>query len=186
MINIVNNIFQVDSLSGPGVSMSKVLLIFYLLIANNFTGNLVSKQFKRYFQENRLAQHMIALLSLLVLITSVGGVVDTKTAVIYTVVGYIWFLFTTKLDIHWNMVIVMILLAGYLLENSLSNRERMMKNDKALSDKNREDIVARDNKMKMLIVGGAMIITILGTFLYSNKKHVQYGGGYDPITYLLY
>lgn len=180
------NIFQIDNMTGSGVSLSKVLLIFYLLIATNFTNNLVSKQFKSFFEENRLAQHCIAITSLLVLITSVGGVVDTKKAIIYTILGYIWFLLTTKLDIHWNMIIVLILLAGYLFENNLDNKEKLMTDDKALTPEEKEKLINKDNKIKALIVGGAMIITLLGTFLYSNKKHVQYGGGYDPITFLLY
>ena len=104
----MTNILNIDNLTGPNTSMVKVLLIFYLLITTNFTDNLVSKQLKTFFEDNRLGQHVIAIIALLVLITSVGGVVDNRKAIVYTLVGYTWFIFTTKLDIHWNMIIIMI------------------------------------------------------------------------------
>ena len=185
-MNDNNHIFQIDSMSGPGVSLSKVLLVFYLLITTNFTNNLVSKQLKSFFEENRLAQHTIAIIALLVLITSIGGIVDTKKAVIYTIIGYVWFLFTTKLDIHWNIVIILILLSGYLFENNLDNKVKLMDGDKVLTDEEKVQLNHYNNKVKMFIVGGAMSVTIIGTLMYSNKKHVQYGGGYDPLTFLLY
>jgi hypothetical protein len=185
-MNDYNNIFKIDSMSGPGVSLSKVLLVFYLLITTNFTNNFVSKQLKSFFEENRLAQHTIAIISLLVLITSIGGVVDTKNAVMYTIIGYVWFLFTTKLDIHWNIAIILILLSGYLFENNLDNKAKLLDGDKVLTDDEKKGINNYNNKVKMFIVGGAMTVTIIGTLLYSNKKQVQYGGGYDPLTFLLY
>lgn len=182
----ISNMFQIDNVSGSGSSLSKVLLIFYLIVASNFTDNLVSKQFKKFFQENRLGQHTIALLTLMVLVTSVGGVVSTRKAVIYSIIGYVWFLFTTKLDIQWNMVILLILLAGYLFENSLENREKLMQRDKILTDEDKKVLVNNDRRLKMYIVMAAMAVTVVGTFMYVDKKHVQYGGGYDPIRFLLY
>lgn len=182
----MNNILQINSLAGPAASLSKVLLIFYLVIAGNFTGNLVSKQLKTFFEENRMAQHTIALITLLVLIMSTGGVVDTKTALIYTIIGYVWFIFTTKLDVQWNMVIILILVVGYLYENSIDNKEKLMDDDKSLGDSDRKIIVQRDSSIKSYIVISALAVTVIGTIMYSNKKQVQYGGGYNWLTYMLY
>jgi hypothetical protein len=182
----LNNILQIESLTGPGTSLSKVLLIFYLAIAGNFTSNLLSKQLRNFFEENRIAQHMIALITLLVLVIAVGGIIDTKVAIIYTIVGYIWFIFTTKLDIQWNIIIILILLIGYLYENSLDNKEKLMASDNALTNDDKRAVISRDNSMKSYIVLAAMAVTIVGTFMYSTKKHVQYGGGYNWLTYMLY
>ena len=182
----INNILQIESLTGPTTSLSKVLLIFYLAIAGNFTSNLLSKQLKSFFEENRIAQHIIALITLLVLVTAVGGIVDTKVAIIYTVVGYIWFIFTTKLDIQWNIVIILILLIGYLYENTIDNKEKLMETDNALTRDDKNAVISRNNSTKSYIVVAAMAVTVVGTFMYSTKKHVQYGGGYNWLTYMLY
>jgi len=182
----MSNILNIDNLTGSNTSMTKVLLIFYLLITTNFTDKLVSKQLKSFFEDNRIGQHIIAIIALLVLITSVGEIVDTRKAVIYTIFGYLWFIFTTKLDIQWNMIIIMILLAGYLIENDLTNKEKLMKDDKALTKDDKNRIIQKSNRVKNTIIIAALSVTIVGTLLYSNKKHVQYGGGYDPIRYLLY
>jgi hypothetical protein len=180
----VNSIFQTESLSAT--SLSKILLIFYLAIAGNFTSNLLSKQLTNFFKENRIAQHIIALITLLVLVTAVGNVTDTKVAVIYTVLGYIWFIFTTKLDIQWNIIVILILLTGYLYENNIDNKEKLMASDNVLTDEDRHTIISNDNSIKSYFVIAALTVTIIGTFMYSSKKHAQYGGGYNWMTYLLY
>jgi hypothetical protein len=182
----MTNILNIDNLTGPNTSMVKVLLIFYLLITTNFTDNLVSKQLKTFFEDNRLGQHVIAIIALLVLITSVGGVVDNRKAIVYTLVGYTWFIFTTKLDIHWNMIIIMILMAGYLIENNLTSKEKLMEDDKALTEDDKKRVIKKSNKVKNIVIVSALSVTIIGTLLYSNKKHIQYGGGYDPVKFLLY
>ena len=182
----VNNILQINSVSGPTTSLSKVLLIFYLAVAGNFTNNLLSKQLRDVLEENRIAQHIIAILTLFVIITSVGGIVDTKMTIIYTVIGYTWFIFTTKLDIQWNMVIMLIILVGYMYENNLDNKEKMMVGDKSLTESDKKLIKHKDNLIKSYIVIGALTVTIIGTAMYSNKKHIQYGGGHNWLTYLLY
>ena len=180
------NIFQIENISNNNTSLSKVLLVFYLLIISNFSDNLVSKQLKEYINNNRLVQHFIALLSLLVLITSVGGVVDNNKAVLYTVIGYTWFLFTTKLDIQWNIIILLILLYGYLYENSLENKRLKSLQDESLSEEDIKKIESKHNYHKSIIVLLALCITIFGTIFYSNKKQKQYGGGFSLIKYLLY
>lgn len=182
----MDNALQIQNVAGNNMSLSKVLLVFYLIIATNFTNNLVSKQLKEFIEDSRIAQHIIALVTMLVLITSIGGVVDTKKAVFYSIFGYVWFLFTTKLDIHWNMVIIMILVAGYLYENSISEHEQELSDDKNVDKKKKEEIIRNDNNIKSGIVYAAILVTVIGTLMYNTKKQVQYGGGFDPVTYLLY
>ena len=131
--------------------MSKVLLIFYLIIATNFTDNLVSKQLKTYLTENRLAQHIIGFITLFVLLTSMGNIIDTKTAIIYSLIGYIWFILTTKLDIHWNMIVIAILVCGYLFENNLEKKEKDSLKDNNLTDRDRYNIDKKHSKIKSII-----------------------------------
>jgi hypothetical protein len=166
--------------------MVKVLLIFYVLAASNYTHNMFSKQLKEFLKDNKMAQHVISLLAMIVLTSTVGGFTDNKKILIYAVFGYLWFVFSTKLDIHWNIVILAILVVGYFYENSLDNYELELQNDKNVSEYKKIIIEKQDDINKLLILVAAIGVTAVGTFMYSNKKQIQHGGSYDPLIYFLY
>ena len=182
----MDNILNIQHINSSQTSIAKVLLIFYLLVASNYTDNLMAKQMKEYLNSNRFAQHIIGFLTLIVLVTMVGGITDTRSALVYSLIGYTWFIFSTKLDIHWNIVILTLLFIGYMYENSLVVKEKHILDDPNLTDKQKIDIVNRCNTYKSWTVGSIMIVTILGTLMYTNRKNVQYGGSYDLFTYIFY
>ena len=182
----MDNILNIQHINSSQTSIAKVLLIFYLLVASNYTDNLMAKQMKEYLHSNRIAQHFIGFLTLIVLVTMVGGITDTRSAIVYSLIGYVWFIFSTKLDIHWNIVLLVLLFIGYMYENSLVVKEQQILNDPNLTDKQKTYIINRCNTYKSWIVGSIMIVTILGTVMYTNRKQVQYGGGYDLFTYMFY
>lgn len=182
----MESIVNIQDINNKRSSIAKVLLIFYVLIAGNYTDNLMAKQLREYISENRLIQHLIGLMTMVILITTIGGVVDSRTAIIYSLVSYTWFIFSTKLDIHWNIIILLLLFFGYLYENDVEIREEEVMSDKTLDDKKKMEIINKHNRNKTLFIGGILAITLVGTLFYSHKKHVQYGGGYDIISYLLY
>lgn len=177
--------FNIQDINSGQTSLAKVLLIFYVLVASSATDNLMSKQIREYINDNRYMQHILGFLTMIVLVTLVGGVVDNRAAIFYALVGYIWFIFSTKLDIHWNMIILVLLFVGYMIENSMSVREATIKSDKTLSDKQKQDLIKNDMMYKNWIVGSVLMVTIVGTLFYSQKKHEQYGGGYDIFAYIL-
>jgi hypothetical protein len=183
---IMENIFNIHHINSSKTSIARVLLIFYLLVASNYTDNLMAKQMKEYLNSNRLVQHFIGFLTLIVLVTMVGGITESRTALIYSLIGYIWFIFSTKLDIYWNIIILILLFIGYMYENSLIVKEKQILDDPNLTDKQKVDIIDRCNIYKTWIVGSIMTVTLLGTIMYTNKKKVQYGGGYDLFTYMFY
>lgn len=182
----MENIFNIQHINSSQTSIARVLLIFYLLVASNYTDNLMAKQMKEYLNSNRLVQHFIGFLTLIVLVTMVGGITDTRSSIIYSLIGYTWFIFSTKLDIHWNIIILTLLFIGYMYENSLVIKEQHILNDPNLTEHQKIDIINRCNTYKTWIVGSIMTVTILGTIMYTNKKQVQYGGGYDLFTYMFY
>lgn len=162
-----------------------VLLVFYLLIASGCTENLMAKQMREFIKENRMAQHVIGFLTLLVLISMIGGITDIKNALIYTLIGYIWFLFSTKLDVQWNMIILLLLSLGYMYENMINQKENEIINDPILSDAHKKEIISNNENKKIWVIGILFIVTIVGTLAYSYKKHNQYGGEYDFGTFIL-
>jgi hypothetical protein len=182
--NWMDDIFNIQSINSSQTSLAKVLLIFYVLVASRSTDSLMAKQMRSYIQENRYVQHILGFLVMIILVTLVGGIVDTRSAIVYALVGYIWFIFSTKLDIHWNLVILILLFVGYMYENSMSVREAEIMSDNNLTEEQKNAIIANDNRYKTMIVGAVMIVTVIGTIFYSHKKIEQYGGSYDVLTYI--
>ena len=168
-------------------SLARVLLIFYVIIASNFTSNLFSKQLKTFFEESRLAQHLIGFIMMLVLVILIGGVNDTYRALIYSIIGYTWFVFTCKLDIHWNIIIILLMLFGFLYESKLNEKDEATLIDPNLTAEQKQTIIDNNSRYKMYIVLAILSVTIIGSVLYLNKKVDQYGGGkFDVVTYLFY
>lgn len=181
----LNTWFNIQNINLNQTSLIKVLFIFYVFAASDTTNNLMSKQMKKFIDDNRYMQHILGFLSMIVLVTLVGGIVDNKSAILYALIGYIWFIFSTKLDIHWNLIILLLLFVGYMIDNSMSVREIDSNNDKNLTDVEKQNILKEDMTYKNVIVGGILIVTLIGTCFYSQKKLEQYGGGYDIFAYIL-
>lgn len=193
LIDNLGQIFNMNYISQSNISISRALLIFYVLIASNYTTDLFAKQFKKFLSGNRIAQHVIGYITMLIIIMNVAGIQDTKPALLYSFIAYVWFIFTTKLDLQWNMIIILLLLFGFLYENQLLKKEKTVANDKALTQEDIKKIEEKHNKYKTYIVISVMIITLVGTILYANKKWVQYdgenqtgGGKFDLLTFFLY
>jgi hypothetical protein len=182
---LLSDISNIHGDNTSQTSLAKILLIFYILVASNCTENLLSKQTRDIINHNRYIQHMIGFMTLFVLITLVGDQVDTRTAMVYALFGYIWFVFSTKLDIHWNIAIIILLFIGYMYENNTKIRVIEIKNDNSLSESQKLYLLNDIESTNTWIVGSIIIVTILGTFFYSQKKQEQYGGGYDVFTYFL-
>jgi hypothetical protein len=181
----VDNILNLNYLGKSNISLSKSILLFYLIIANNHTKELFSGQFTQFVQDNRVAQHLIGFLTMVVLLNMVGGVYDTKKNVIYSLLAYTWFTLTTKLDLHWNLLIIALLSFGLFYENTLMDKEIKSLDDESLEEKHLQKIKTRHDKLKTGIAISIMLVTFVGAFTYYNRKQVQYGGGFDPVKFLL-
>lgn len=173
-------------MSDNSIKMIAVLLLFYVIIASNFTKNLMSKQLTSFFEENRYAQHLIGFIMMLTLIMIVGGVNKIENGILYAVIGYFWFIFTTKLDIQWNIMIIMLLLFGFIYESKLSEKENNIMNDQSLTSVQKEQIIQEHTKYKTYIIIAILSITVIGSTLYAKKKEVQYGGGFNVMQFLFY
>ena len=170
----LENIFNINHLNTSGITLTKALLFFYIIIASNFTKNLYSGQMREFFDNSRYAQHLIGFVTMLVIIINVGGVTEILPALIYSLIGYVWFIFTTKLDLKWNLIIFGLIVVGYLYESKMLGKEIESENDQALFDIDKNKIKKKNNKMKKLIAGSIIAVTFIGTLFYFNKKQGQY------------
>lgn len=167
-------------------NLSRALLLFYIIIASNFTGDLFSKQLRTYFEENRIAKHLIGFIMMLVVIMLFGGITNTYRALLYAIIGYTWFIFTGKLDIHWNIIILLMMLFGFLYESKLNEEDQNAMKDPNLTVQQKEAVINKNSTYKTYIVLSILGVTAVGTLLYLNKKVEQYGGGFNIVTYLFY
>ena len=97
-------------------TLIKPLFIFYILLAST-NSDLLGKQFKTFVEENRLARHVIAFITLLTIVIMYGNLSSIAQAVAYSLIGYSVFIMSTKLDVQWNIIILMLLLGGFLYES---------------------------------------------------------------------
>lgn len=168
------------------LSMAKVLLVFYAFVASGYTENILSNQLKEYISSNRMVQHFIGFLVLITLITTIGEDINSQTAILYAIIGYSWFIMSTKLDVHWNVIIILILFCGYLYDNNIKIQNKQILEDPNISDEKKEELIDKNTNNMKLVIYAVFGITILGSLLYCKKKKVQYGGGFDVVRYLLY
>jgi TctA family transporter len=173
------------------LSLPQSLLIFYIFIASGFTKGIFNPQLTEYIEGNRLVQHIISYIFLLIIIDSYSDTDNTEQLIIYSLIGYIWFIFTTKLDVQINIIIIGMLLLGYIYENRMNKMEIRMGKDKIYSKDDTEKVKEKHRKMKRLFLIIVMGTTVFGTLLYGNKQVRQHGiqnggGGFDMIKFLFY
>lgn len=169
------------------MSLGKIMLIFYVLTSGSALFPLLSKQWKRNLENDRIAQHILGIMTMLALVILVSdGKFSIQRILSYTAIGYMWFILSTKLDLQWNIMIMGSLITFCLYQNIIKNKNDKIKIDKYLKDEDKEKI-EKDEKWKYIYIMIAIILfTLGGTVLYSNKKEGQYGGGYSLMNFLLY
>lgn len=166
------------------MSLAKVLLLFYLFIANNYTNKLYSGQLTDYISSNRYVQHIIGLITMLVLLNLVADVEDPYELIVFSIVLYLWFIITTKMDLKWSLGIICFMIVGYIFESYMQSVEHRHNKDQALGDDFRRKIKHNHKKCKAVIVIILLIITLFGSSLYFHKKMDQYGGDFDANKFL--
>ncbi len=169
------------------VSITKILLLFYVLISNSLLQPLLSKQWITTVKNNRLIQHIIGITTMLTLSILVSEETEEYTNLImYTIFGYLWFIFSTKMDIHFNVMIIVLLLANYMYDNYLKMENKKTLKDNILSDDIKNSLITKNTEKSYYVMFSVMALIVGGMFMYSEKKEVQYGGGYSIVNFLLY
>lgn len=174
----LNNYLNLDSLKQNKVTIISALLIFYTA-APASGDHLLASQLRDVINDNRFAQHSIGFLKMFISMILVGNITDTRTAIVFAMCAYSWFILTTKLDLEWNFFILFLLLLGFLYEHQTCTREDESNIDEVLSEEDRQKLKDKHKKYKMYILIGIGILTIIGTFVYANKKQLQYGNDFN-------
>lgn len=168
------------------VSLSKILFMFYIIIILSNSRTLLGPQMQSFINDDRIMQHFIAFSTMVVLVITFGNFDNTKLAIIYSAIGYLWFILTTKLDLHWNVAILLLLFMGYLYENNLDIKNKEINDDKNMPPKIKNKLIENNNHNKTYMLLSILFVTIIGTLFYFDKKQIQYGGKFDLLTYMFY
>ena len=182
--NFFDKMVNMKYFGNSNISLIKALLFFYVIVSVSFTRNLYSGQLIDLLSTNRFMQHLIGLIAMLIIVVEVANITSPIPALLYTTIGYIWFIFTTKLDLHWNLAILGLLVFGFLYESQLFNNELEIKDDESLNEAEKKKIENKNNKIKTLIMIAIIIITLLGILSYYVKKQEQYGSDFDTMKFM--
>jgi hypothetical protein len=173
------------------ISIGKVLLLIYLAISSNFLVNLYTKSIKEELKNNKFLQHILLIVLIMSMIIITNSDIRYTTCnnyfmnvVILTVIIYIWFIMMMKMDIGWQLSILLLLLLYFVYDTKKDRDTELLIKDNNL-DMNKKIEINKFNTMienyGILIIFG---ITAIGTILYDSEKQIQYGGGYNLKTFL--
>ena len=172
------------------LSIGKILLLTYIIIASSHCSNLFSNGLKKAIESNRFVQHIVLILlimSLMILFGNPFGVEITYShtfnIVILTLLVYVWFILTTKLDMAWNLGIIILLAIYFLYESKSITDLNLQLKDNLISSEKKAKLVNTFSNTNNYLLLSIFSITVVGTLFYSSEKQVQYGGGFSPLTF---
>lgn len=167
------------------MSLGKIILLYFLLASSSSLFPILSKQWKTTLESSRLAQHLLGITTMLAIIILVSnGNFSIQRIITYTVIGYLVFILSTKLDLQWNIMIILGLLGFFMYQDNNLTKDNNLENDKNVSEQEKESI-QKNNKSSYVYITLAIIgAVICGNLLYSDKKETQYGGGYSLTKFL--
>ena len=180
----LNKLFTFKLFNNGGTTVSrssfmKPLLFFYIAIGLTLIGDLYSGQMVDFVKKNRHAKHIIGFSIITLLTMDIAKIREPFTLIFYSSLLYFIFLMTTKMDLHWSAAIIVLLVIGYIYEHDSLLKESDVATDKTLNSEEINGISKYHDKMKTVIIVSIVLLTIIGTVTYFNKKKGQYGGGFD-------
>lgn len=169
------------------LSVVKILLSFFIISSSSALFPLLSKQMKDMLQNNRIAQHLLGILVMMSLVILYSnGDFCIQRIIMYTSICYLTFILATKMDLQFSLMLMLSFLLVLLYQNTIKNEETKIINDNILTPNEKNTAIKNKKKYYLHFTGFTLLIVIFGTILYSNKKEIQYGGGYSIFNYLLY
>ena len=118
--------------------MLDILFRYYILLFTPLSRKVLSKQIIDLIDENRMVQHLIAFLSLYVLIKHMNEKWNFNKILSYSVLIYGLFIMTTKMDLHINIMVIGLLLVYYLYDDLCKKKEEQLKTDKNIENISKE------------------------------------------------
>jgi hypothetical protein len=174
-------------------SIGRIVLLTYIILASQYCSNLFSHGLKEAIESNRLVQHLILLILIMTLMIIFGNPLNVEftnneqfNIIIMSLLVYVWFVMTTKLDLTWNVCILIILTIYFLYESKKVSEYKIILNDPNLDVLKKKELFDSFDKLQKYMLLTIFGITLTGSFLYANEKQVQYGGGFSMFRFFFY
>ena len=164
----------------------KYLLLLYLVQMTSLTNNTLGKQLKEYVYSSREMQHIINITFLMVLISILDDSRTFNNLVLTSIIIYIFYLFSTKLDLQYNLILLGIILSYYFYKKSLDGQILRIQKDNDINFDLKQKIISNDLKIEKFIEFGLVGILLYFVYVYFSRKNVQYGGGFNYSKFLFY
>jgi len=167
-------------------SIGRIILLTYIIIASGYCTNLFSKGLKEQLENNKFAQHLVLILLIMALMICFGNPFSVKITaneqfnmVIMSLLVYVWFIMTTKLDLAWNIGVLILLTIYFLYESKQISDFNNITKDPMINTKAKQEIIQKYNNTQKYVLLGIFGFTVAGTLIYANEKQEQYGGGFS-------
>lgn len=184
-------------------SVGRIVLLTYIILASSFCSNLFSNSLKSSIENNRMAQHLILLLLIMTLMIIFGnplGIEITNdeqfNSILMSLLVYVWFIMTTKLDLSWNICVLIILTIYFIFESKKISEYNMILKDENINDIKKKELLDSFNHLQKYLLSSIFGVTLIGTYLYASDKTIQnqpqyqnqsqFGGGFNYFNFFFY
>lgn len=163
----------------------KIFLLLYASTLVDFTKELTSSQLYNFIDNNRSAKHFLlfamSFVSLSTYIkretTSTNHLIKLLT---YSGGIYLTFILSTKMSLGWSLALLALLIGMFVYYGKICDEVDEIESDNTLDSNTKDKLMNRINDYKTYIpILLFVLILILGSFFYFDKKYVQYGGDFD-------
>ncbi len=167
-------------------SVGRIILLTYIIIASSYCTNLFSAGLKKAIENNKFAQHIILILLIMSLMICFGNPFNVEITsnqqvniVIMSLLVYVWFIMTTKLDLAWNIGILILLTIYFLYESKQISEYNLLISDPVLDSSKKQELLTNYVSIQKYLLITIFGVTVIGTLVYANDKQEQYGGGFS-------
>jgi hypothetical protein len=178
-----NNI-DIDKIINPLDTLSSSLLLLYFFNSQSSAYKLFPKDIVHLIDTNKFVNHIISFFTLL-LVMSIILKENRKKMLLYSLIGYIWFLLTLKMAPIWLFILFFVLGISYFTNMFIKDREEqlMMTKDDIISQPEKDVILSKLKKIRTIFISLAILTTFIGYIFPQNniKNGNMVGGncGYD-------
>ena len=174
-------------------SMGRVILLTYVILASSYCSNLFSKGLRQAIEDNRMVQHLLLIILIIALMSIIGnplGIDVTENQqlniIISSLLIYVWFILTTKLDLAWNIGVLILLTIFFLYENKKVSEYSVVLKDHNLSKEKKKELLEYYGSLQKYMLTAIFGITLIGTLFFADNKAIQHGGGFSYFNFFFY
>jgi hypothetical protein len=153
---------------------------------SNFITSKLNKHLIEHINNNKITQHLLGIITILVILCLVYNNLNIYDMVIYTFVIYFVFVLSTKLNQNVLLISIILLLLFFIKEYYNNKKINLIIKDENIDGITKEKRIIKIEKENFTLNVIYGLVVIGGALLYDDKKYNQYGGNYTFRKFLEY